>query len=85
MENTLYILEFLRFLRVHKHKIQGQEVEGDLKLREEKLLWSRLRVWPAWCRGQRDGKGLPTEAGGLSVPLPGSLLAFLIELSKLGV
>ena len=32
-----------------------------------------------WCRGQRDGNGLPAETGGLSAALPEGLLPFLIE------
>ena len=32
------------------------------------------------CKGQRDGKGLPTETRGLSVSLHDCLLPFLIEL-----
>lgn len=32
------------------------------------------------CKGQRDGKGLPTETRGLSVALHEGLLPFLIEL-----
>lgn len=63
---------------VHKNKIWRQEVDGP-RLREERLVWSG-RVRLTRCKGQRDGKGLPTETGGLSVALHEGLLPFLIKL-----